>query len=181
MHNARGLRHYLRRGGVIAYATESCFGLGCDPRNRLGVQRILRLKGRPQHKGLILIATHLQQLQLYIGKLNADQQTQMLLQRSRPHTWLAPIGDACPKWLSGKHRSIAVRITDFPPTRNLCKNADIALVSTSANRSGCRPAKTARDCQRQFGAQVRVIAGRLGQQRRPSTIQDLASGKILRE
>ena len=180
MHNARGLRHYLRRGGVIAYATESCFGLGCDPRNRLGVQRILRLKGRPQHKGLILIATHLQQLQLYIGKLNADQQTQMLLQRSRPHTWLAPIGDACPKWLSGKHRSIAVRITDFPPTRNLCKNADIALVSTSANRSGQRPAKTYAQCQRLFGHKVWVLPGRVGKRKQPSTISRWADGKIIR-
>jgi L-threonylcarbamoyladenylate synthase len=45
------LRAYLKRGGIIAYATESCFGLGCDPANRRAVRRILRLKGRPQSKG----------------------------------------------------------------------------------------------------------------------------------
>ncbi|MBM4190566.1 MAG: Sua5/YciO/YrdC/YwlC family protein, partial [Betaproteobacteria bacterium] len=62
----RALQHHLRHGGVIAYATESCFGLGCDPRNRVAVQRLLRLKGRPQAKGLILIASHLAQLQHYL-------------------------------------------------------------------------------------------------------------------
>ena len=58
---ARALQHYLRSGGVIAYPTESCFGLGCDPKNRLAVQRLLRIKGRPQRKGLIIIAAVLVQ------------------------------------------------------------------------------------------------------------------------
>jgi len=44
---------HLKRGGLIAYPTESCYGLGCDPNNRGAVQRILRLKRRPQRKGLI--------------------------------------------------------------------------------------------------------------------------------
>ncbi|MEZ0287381.1 MAG: L-threonylcarbamoyladenylate synthase, partial [Methylophilus sp.] len=39
--DARGLRHYLKHGGVIAYPTESVFGLGCDPANRAAVKRIL--------------------------------------------------------------------------------------------------------------------------------------------
>ena len=37
----------IRRGGVIAYATEYCFGLGCDPMNRAAVLRLLRIKRRP--------------------------------------------------------------------------------------------------------------------------------------
>ena len=51
----RGLRHFLNTGGVVAYPTEAVFGLGCDPNNRKAVQRILKIKGRPQHKGLILV------------------------------------------------------------------------------------------------------------------------------
>lgn len=180
MPSDRGLRHYLRHGGVIAYATESCFGLGCNPSSRLGVQRILRLKGRPQHKGLILIASQLHQSEPYLAKLSAEQQATILSPRPRPHTWLAPAAKHCPRWLSGRHRSLAVRLTSFPPAKALCESAGMALVSTSANRSGCHPATTTRDCRKLFGAQVRVIAGRIGKQRRPSTIQDLVTGKILR-
>jgi L-threonylcarbamoyladenylate synthase len=58
----RRLKAYLKRGGLIAYPTESCYGLGCDPDNRQAVQRILKLKQRPQCKGLILIASHYHQV-----------------------------------------------------------------------------------------------------------------------
>ena len=59
MADTRGLRHYLRSGGVIAYPTESCYGLGCAPDNYRAVQRLLAIKGRPERKGLILIAADL--------------------------------------------------------------------------------------------------------------------------
>lgn len=176
----RALHHYLRAGGVIAYATESCFGLGCDPCSRLGVQRILRLKGRPQHKGLILIASKATQLRHYMAPLSADEYQQLGAKRPRPHTWLVPTAAHCPVWLSGRHTSIAVRITAFPPARQLCQASNMALVSTSANRSGHAPAKTTRQCKQLFGDRVRVIAGLTAGNKRPSTIQDLRSGRVLR-
>lgn len=46
----------LRKSGVIAYPTEAVYGLGCNPQDLNAVQRILQLKQRPAHKGLILIA-----------------------------------------------------------------------------------------------------------------------------
>ena len=49
-------RETIRSGGVVAYPTESCFGLGCDPRDHAAVRKILALKRRPASKGLILIA-----------------------------------------------------------------------------------------------------------------------------
>jgi len=51
--SARSIAAHLKRGGLVAYPTESCYGLGCDPANRLAVLRILKLKRRPQRKGLI--------------------------------------------------------------------------------------------------------------------------------
>ena len=52
----------LLKSGVVAYPTEYCYGLGCDPMNRDAVQRILRLKKRALSQGLIVIATDLRQL-----------------------------------------------------------------------------------------------------------------------
>ena len=72
--SSRSIAAYLRRGGVIAYPTEYCFGLGCDPRNRRAVQRLLRLKQRPQHKGLILIAGKFTQLARYLQPITLQQQ-----------------------------------------------------------------------------------------------------------
>jgi L-threonylcarbamoyladenylate synthase len=180
---SRGLQHFLKSGGVIAYPTESVFGLGCDPTNRRAVQRILRLKGRPQHKGLILVADRLSKLQGYIAPLN-EMQTGKLQQswsmHSRPHTWLVPSAKHCPKWLTGKHSTLAVRVSSHALTAGLSKASGMALVSTSANRSGCQPARTTRQCHRLFGNQVRVIHGLTGRAKKPSTIQDLRTGKIIR-
>lgn len=178
----RGLQHYLRSGGVIAYPTESVFGLGCDPSNRKAVYRVLRIKGRPQRKGLILIASDLAQLAPYIAPLSAEQQSRLAKSSTlKPYTWVVPRAADCPRWLTGQHRSVAVRLTAHPLCRRLCSENGTALVSTSANRSGGRPVKTTRDCLRRFGAQTRVIRGRTGGAKRPSTIADLLTGRILRK
>ncbi len=181
----RGLKKYLRQGGIIAYATDSCFGLGCDPRSRLGLQRILRVKGRPQHKGVIVIGANQKQLNPFFAPLNATHQkllnsTWHESNPTKPHTWLVPAARSCPTWLTGKFNSIAARVTQHKASQALCHHLDMALVSTSANKSGCKPAKTSRQCYQLFGKQVRVIHGLIGKQKRPSTIQDLMTSKIIR-
>lgn len=178
--NVRDLRHFLQRGGILAYPTESCFGLGCDPKNRAAVKRLLRLKGRPQHKGLILIADCQCQLKSYMQPVPPEQQ--QLLNASWPgaRTWLVAAAKKCPPWLTGRHASIAVRVTAHKSSADLCRSINMALVSTSANRSGCQPAKTARECQQFFGSTIKIISGRIGKNRKPSTIQDLVTGRIIR-
>ena len=177
---ARGLQHYLRRGGVIAYPTESCFGLGCDPASRRGVQRVLRIKGRPQRKGLILIGSSPRQFDPYIAPLTEAQRQRMASTWPGPHTWLVPAAANCPRTLTGKHRTIALRVTAHRAAARLCASTGMALVSTSANRSGGKAARSARECRRLFGPSVRVLPGLIGKRRRPSTIQDLESGRIFR-
>ena len=177
---AKDLRHFLKSGGIIAYPTESCFGLGCDPKNRIAIRRLLKLKGRPQHKGLILIASNLRQLMPYMAPVDKTQQQQIQASWPGPHTWLVPATKNCPPWLTGDHNTIAVRVTAHRPAARLCRSAGMALVSTSANHSGCKPARTARECGRLFGTQVKIICGRIGRQRNPSTIQDLKTGKLIR-
>ena len=177
---AKDLRHFLKSGGIIAYPTESCFGLGCDPKNRIAIRRLLKLKGRPQHKGLILIASNLRQLMPYMAPVDKTQQQQIQASWPGPHTWLVPATKNCPPWLTGDHNTIAVRVTAHRPAARLCRSAGMALVSTSANHSGCKPARTARECCRLFGTQVKIICGHIGRQRKPSTIQDLKTGKLIR-
>lgn len=176
----RGLRVLLKRGGLIAYPTESCYGLGCDPGNRTAVKNLLKLKGRPQNKGLILIASAFRQLKPYVACLNHDQYQEISATWPGPHTWVLPVSPACPHWLTGNRRSIAVRVTAHAGAARLCRGVGMALVSTSANLSGAKAVKTYRECVRLFGDRVTVIPGRVGRRRRPSTIHDLASGTILR-
>ena len=174
------LRTHLKRGGVIAYPTESCYGLGCDPRNVRALKRLIRLKGRSAAKGLLLIADHFKRLQAFVRPLNADDLARMRRSWPGPVSWVVPASAACPPLLNGGRATIAIRVTAHPIAARLCRSLGMALVSTSANKSGKKPAQTAAECRRLFGARMRVIDGRIGQRRRPSTLIDLATGTILR-
>ena len=174
------VRAHLKKGGVIAYATESCYGLGCDPRNRQAVMRILGIKGRPQSKGLILIASEFSQLASYVAPLSQADQKKLMQFWPGPTTVLLPAAQGTPRWLTGHHQSLAVRVTAHSDAARLCHSLNMALVSTSANRSGQKPLKNYRSCVKAFGKQVMVLPGYIGKRKRPSTIMDFKSGKIFR-
>ena len=177
----RRIAAHLRRGGLIAYPTESCYGLGCDPDNRGAVQRLLRLKRRPQHKGLILVAASYRQVARYLQPLTPDQQQQLKAAGAQAMTCLMPALNSAPRWLRGRHDTLAVRLTAHKQSAELCRGVNSALVSTSANRTGQRPARTYAQCQRLFGRKVWVLPGRVGNRKTPSTISTWADGKIIRK
>jgi L-threonylcarbamoyladenylate synthase len=177
----RRLRAHLQGGGVIAYATESCYGLGCDPHNYQAVRQILNLKGRPAKKGLILIGAQFSQLEPFVVPLNEQEKKSLKQYWPGPVTLLMPAANHTPKWLTGRHTSIAVRVTAHPDAAYLCRQLDMALVSTSANRAGRTSLKTATACRKTFGNAVWVLPGRVGSRRHPSTILDFKSGRVLRK
>lgn len=181
MSSVRSPAAHLKRGGLIAYPTESCYGLGCVPSNRRAVQRILKLKQRPQRKGLILIASHYQQVARYIQPLTLAEQQKLQADGARAVTYLLPVKPSCPRWLRGAHDTLAVRLTAHPFAKCLCRSAGSAMVSTSANRSGMRAVKTYAECQRLFGKKVWVLRGRVGKRRRPSTIKSWGGDRIVRD
>ena len=176
----RSIAAHLKQGGLIAYPTESCYGLGCDPVNRAAVMSLLRLKRRPQHKGLILIASDYRQLKRYLLPIDAGEQQRLKDDGARAITYLMPAKKSAPRWLCGAHDTLAVRLTAHPLAKRLCRRVHSALVSTSANLSGMRPAKTYAECRRLFGERVWVLPGRVGKRRQPSTIVSWLDGSIVR-
>jgi L-threonylcarbamoyladenylate synthase len=169
-------------GGVIAYPTEAVFGLGCDPANRNAVQRLLALKNRCWRKGLILVASERRQLEPWLEKICDSWSSQLDESWPGPTTWLIPAARDCPDWLSGEHLTLAVRVSAHPVVRQLCDRLDSAIVSTSANTSGQRPARSVLDIRLRFGSRIDfVLPGSLGGQRQPTEIRDLASGQFIRK
>lgn len=169
----------LRRGGVIAYPTEGVFGLGCLPDQATAVARILEIKKRDPSLGLILIASAPDQLEPW-GQLPEGYAT---LESSLEHpvTWVVPARPSVPYSIRGKHSNVAVRITSHPVAAALCEAAGSALVSTSANIAGRRPARNALVLRRQFGRLVDyIVPGQCGPAGGASEIRDLASGRVLR-
>jgi L-threonylcarbamoyladenylate synthase len=173
--------HALRAGGVIACPTEAVWGLSCDPDNQPAVRRLLELKRRPIHKGLILVAASESQLGFLLRGLSTDDRATLSATWPGPATWLIPHRGRVPEWIHGEHGTVAVRVSAHPVVSALCRAWGGPLVSTSANPGGARPARTLFQVRRYFGdALDAVVPGALGDQARPTGIRDLASGQIIR-
>lgn len=169
--------HVIRQGGVVAYATEYCFGLGCDPMNRAAVLRLLRIKHRPVHKGLILVAANVEQLAPYVDDLPPAVRASW----PGPHTWLLEPRPGVPGWITGGHARIALRVTAHAQAAALCQAAGGAIVSTSANRGGAEPTRSFRDTVRRFQGEVDyILPGRVGEAPAPTPIRDAVTGELVR-
>ena len=169
----------LRGGGVIAYPCEGVWGLGCDPRNRSAVEKLIDMKGRSQDQGLILIAGDQEQLTGYIRRNE-------FWASAKKHwpgavTCVVEAAADCPSWISGAHAgSVAVRVSDYEPVRSLCAAFGGALVSTSANVSGQRPARSGREVGEALGCEVPYMDADVGGLGGPTPVLDTRSGRWLR-
>lgn len=171
----------LRAGHIIAYPTEAVYGLGCDPANESAVRKLLALKSRPESAGLVLIASDFAQIRPWISDVDESLTETAKQSWPGPVTWLFPRGSAVPDYLAGNHETIAVRITAHQPSRALCQAFGSALVSSSANHSTAKPARSVAEVEDYFGHSIKgILAGCLGGAENPSEIRDLLSGNILR-
>lgn len=171
----------LNRGGVIAYPTETVFGLGCDPHNNHALERLLAIKKRSWRKGLILIAARYSQLLEYIEPVDHAMMTRIFATWPGPVTWLLPARSDCSPLLRGTHTTLAVRVTSHPVAQVLCQRFRGAIVSTSANISGQPPARHFLAVQKQFHNKVDyIVPGASGPRAKPSEIRDGQSGRIVR-
>lgn len=171
----------LRAGGIVAYPTEAVFGLGCDPWNADALMRLLALKRRGLEKGVILIAAAFPQLRPFVRELDDSLQRRIEACWPGPTTWLVPVRDAVPFWLTGGRNTVAVRVTAHPQAAALCEVFGGPLVSSSANITGGPPARSALAVRRRFGASVDyVLGGRIGGNLRPTEIRDALSDRVIR-
>jgi len=172
----------LCAGRVIAYPTEAVYGLGCDPGNESAVRKLLAMKGRHESAGLVLIASGFSQLKRWIAAVDESLIEKAMQTWPGPVTWLFPRAASVPDYVAGKHDTVAVRITAHEPSRALCEAFGSALISTSANHTSDKPARSVAEVRDYFGSDLAgILAGELGDGEKPSEIRDLASGKIIRQ
>jgi len=172
----------MRGGAVVAYPTEAVFGLGCDPENEAAVMRLLALKTRAVSAGLILIGSSFAQFDQWVGEVPASRLEQAVHGWPGPVTWLFPRGPRAPRWITGDHDTLAIRVTAHPVCIELCEAFGGPLVSTSANPHSAPPARSAGEVELYFGHFIAgIVAGALGGAARPSEIRDVRTGQVIRE
>jgi L-threonylcarbamoyladenylate synthase len=134
----------LRDGRVVAYPTDTLYGLAVDPRNPDAVRRLFALKGRADTSALTLIAADAEQAQ-QAGEFNA------LASRLAARWWPGPLtivmsakAILASETLAGG-TTVGIRVPDHPVAQALAREFGFCITATSANRSGANAAATAGD------------------------------------
>ncbi len=171
----------ISAGGVIAYPTEYCFGLGCDPRYTSAVQKLLSIKQRKAEQGVILIAADLDQVRCYADLNEIALLDQVLASWPGPNTWLLPCLPNVSEMIRGKHETIAMRIPNNEFCLRLLGHYGHPIVSTSANRSGQKEHLSAATLRNDLGVECDYIVDYpVGGATQASTIRHASTGHTLR-
>jgi L-threonylcarbamoyladenylate synthase len=147
----------IARGGVIAFRSDTFYGLGADPLNRVAVGAIKELKGREAAKPILLLIADASDVDRLIAERSA------LFDRVCERHWPGPltlVGKArleLPEELTAGTGTIGVRLPDDADVRDLIRACGGALTATSANISGQPPARTARDVESYFPVGLDLI------------------------
>ena len=131
----------LRHGGLVAFPTETVYGLGAHSFHPRALQKIFRVKGRPSDNPLIVHLAHLEEMQQVAAKIPAA--AYLLAERfwPGPLTIVLPRREDVPCMLSGGLPTVAVRVPSHPLARDLLKRVAAPVSAPSANLSG-RPSPT---------------------------------------
>lgn len=174
----------ITRGGVIAFRTDTFYGLGADPFKASAVQKIRELKGREDDKPILIVISDTKEVDRLIpfrAKAFDD-----LAKRFWPGA-LTIIGQAAaelPNQLTVGTETVGVRLPDDDRVRALIAACGGALTATSANVSGQPAARTAAEVECYFGQQVDLIVdGGASTSESPSTVVDATTSelKLVRE
>lgn len=147
--------HIIRCGGIIAYPTDTIYGLGCDPYNADAVASINDIKQRPRSKQFILLASHIDQVAPLVD-LDNDQQHK-ITRTAEPTSWVIEARSSAPAWLVSPGGTITIRISQQHDVQRLCQALGHAIISTSANPSGKPPARNSLELHKYFHHRVDTI------------------------
>lgn len=173
----------LRRGNVIVYPTDTCYGLGADMTNIFAIEKIYRIKGRESHnKPFSMIIKDIEQLEKYAL---IDTQMREIINKNLPGPFTFIMLNL--DYKNFKQPSIGIRIPDYPITLHLANRFHKPFATTSANITGAKPSYSVSELLKQMShnqylPDLILDAGTLPQNL-PSTVVDLSDHKprILRQ
>lgn len=177
----------IRSGQIVAFPTETFFGLAADPFSETAVKRLLELKGRPLGEGIPLLVDSSERVDMLLANETAQQRA--LRQRLQAAFWPGPLtlivqpnADAAKDFIRGipaADGSIALRLSSHIPATALANAVGGLLSATSANPRGELPAAEESLVRRYF-PELAVLAGSCGaeQNKLPSTIVDVRGEQL---
>ena len=151
---------HLRRGGLVAFPTETVYGLGADALNPDAVARVFAAKGRPSHNPLIVHVDGPAMAQTLVERWTADARKLAEAFWPGPLSIVLPKHASVPDCVTGGGPNVALRCPDHELARALIRATGRPLVGPSANKSGFVSPTAAEHVMREFPGAVLLQAGR---------------------
>ena len=167
-------REVVRARGVIAYPTDTFYGLGADPRDPEAVKKVFTIKGRKSGQPILLLLRDRSEVAAWASVVTPSAERLMERFWPGPLTLVFPAAPHVLPELTGGGGTIGLRVPGNELTRELLRNLGTALTGTSANRSGGRDPRTVKEVMREVGDRVDlVLDGGATTGDRPSTVVDV--------
>jgi L-threonylcarbamoyladenylate synthase len=174
----------LKRGEVIAFPTETLYGLGADALNPAAVEKVFQLKGRDHTNPIPVLIADRDMLSRLVLEVPPLAETLITHFWPGPLTIVLPARDDIPRPLVNAAGGVGVRISSQPITSELVQSFGHPLTGTSANPSGKPPGRTVKEAKEYFSGQIDIfIDGGTLTSKTGSTVVEIAGEmiKLIRE
>jgi tRNA threonylcarbamoyl adenosine modification protein (Sua5/YciO/YrdC/YwlC family) len=166
----------LRQGGVIAYPTDTVYGLGCDITNKHAVERIYRMKRMADTQLLSFVCPDLSNIARY-GVVQDFAYRVMRRLVPGPYTFILQATREVPKVLRMRRKTVGIRVPDHPVALALARELGSPVASTSASLDG-EILIDPRDIEERFG-DLDLVLDAEGVGLTPSTVLDLSGDAVV--
>ena len=170
----------LRRGEIIAFPTETFYGLGAKFDNPASLERLAALKSRPMGKAMPLIIGRKEQLSLIASSVSPAAELLMQAFWPGPLTLILPAKESIPRSITAGSGTVAVRVPGRSFALTLVRALDFPITATSANISSRPPAGCVEEVMGYFDADIDIVVdGGISPGSLPSTIIDVTGSRPL--
>lgn len=168
----------IARGGIIAFRTDTFYGLGANPFDRQALEKIKQLKGREDQKPILIVISDREDADRFIAKRSVTFDLLATIFWPGPITLICQADAEVPEEITAGTGTIGVRLPGDDRVRALVKACGGALTATSANPSREKPALSAQEVLVYFGESVDLIVdGGATVTNQPSTVVDVCGDK----
>ena len=171
--------NYLQQGGLVAFPTETYYGLAVDPDCASAVTKLYKMKKRSKEKPLLLLIEKDEQLKTVVQQVPLIYWPLIRKYWPGPLTLIFPAKQTLNKQITGNTGTIGIRISPNPHAQQLVRRMGKPITATSANISGLTPARTAQEVVEMLGDNVDyVVDGGQTEAGLCSTILTIQNGKL---
>ncbi len=147
----------LRKGGVVAFPTETYYGLAVDPDCAAAVTKLYRVKNRRENKPLLMLIEKIEQLETVVQEVPLVYWPLINKYWPGPLTLIFQAQKSISKLITGNTGTVGVRISPHPIAQELVRRMEKPITATSANISGLLPARSAQEVFETLGHKIDYI------------------------